>query len=139
MYPSESKPGGPKTQAGKRRTRLNALKSGLFAKELVIKDSERDDYETLRTALRDQFAPCTAMQHIALARIVSCLWRLKLALGREMGGLRLNFGLDVKAEPDPSLQGEGQRPEVPGWYGSGRSQLNAAARLLLDLRQDVQR
>jgi hypothetical protein len=42
---------GPQTRAGKARSRLNAVKHGLTAKDIVIGDEDPKEFEALRSAL----------------------------------------------------------------------------------------
>jgi hypothetical protein len=128
--------GGPKTEAGKRRVRLNALKEGLFAHELIVKENEKPEYAALQTALGKQYAPSTAMQQIGFERILCCAWRVKLSLRMEMR--RLNAHLDLQTQQDPLAEGVEEKAEAPRWYGFGRAELRAATRMLLALRADIQ-
>jgi hypothetical protein len=137
----ESKPtpnnGSPKRQAGKRRVRLNALKDGLFAKELIIQEKEKPEHEILRTELYKQYYPTTAMQQIGFERIVCCAWRVKLSLRREMRRLGPAIAFQTQQDPLANNQEKGLELEAPRWYAFGRAELRAAARTLLELRQDV--
>jgi hypothetical protein len=127
---------GPKTQAGKRRVRLNALKDGLFAKELIVQEDEKPEYEVLRTELHKSMRLSTAMQQIGFERIVCCDWRSKLSLRREMR--RLSPDVDLRTWQDQlGNQEKGLEVTAPRWYAFGRAELRAAARLLLDLRQEI--
>ena len=48
-------------------TRFNALKNGLTAEKLVVTRYEnREDYESLLEALRRNFQPQTAVEHILI-------------------------------------------------------------------------
>jgi hypothetical protein len=132
----KSKKGGPKSQAGKRCVRLNALKEGLFARELIMKENEKPEYAALQTALRKQYAPSTPMQQIGFERILCCAWRVKLSLRMEMR--RLNAHLDLQTPQDPLAEGAEENAEAPRWYASGRAELRAAVGLLLALRKDIQ-
>jgi hypothetical protein len=127
---------GPKNQASKKHVRLNALKHGLFAKELIIKEHNKPEYDALQTMLYRQYAPSTAMQQIGFQRILCCSWRFKLAILIEMR--RLNAHLDLPSEPGPLVEGVEDKAEAPRWYLWGRADLNAAAKWLLALRADIE-
>jgi hypothetical protein len=132
---NKSTGGGPKTQAGKRHTRLNALREGFFSKELVLKEDEQSLSATIRLALQEQYAPSTPMQWIALDRIHFCLWRVKRAAQREMR--RLSAQLDLQT-PTGTLAEDPEEKAHPRWYALGRAELRDASRMLLELRQDIE-
>ena len=53
---------GPRTEVGKSRSKLNAVKHGLSAKTVVIGDEDPRDFEALRAALERDFQPETALE-----------------------------------------------------------------------------
>ena len=53
---------GPRSQAGKARSRLNSRKHGLTAKTLIIDGECADDFEQLRAELMEQYDPQSAME-----------------------------------------------------------------------------
>ena len=126
---------GPKTEAGKRRVRLNAVKGGFYAKELMVKEDEKPAFEAARTALQQQFRPSTPMQQIGFERIVCCTWRIRLAT--RMEARRLNFQFDLQDHQDGLAQSTDEEMESPQWYGSGRADLQAASKSLLELRKVI--
>lgn len=127
---------GPKNQASKKHVRLNALKHGLFAKELIIKEQDKPEYDALQTMLHRQYAPSTAMQQIGFQRILCCGWRFKLAIRIEMR--RLNAHLDLRSESGPLVEGMEAQAEAQRWYLWDRADLRAAAKMLLALRADIE-
>ena len=129
--------GGPVTEGGKKRVRMNALKHGLFSKELVVRDDEKPEYEELWTTLHKQYAPSTPMQQVGFARIVWSAWRFRQAIRLEMQ--RLNTQLQVSAQQVSLVEGTEEKAEAPRWYAFGRAELRAAERLLMDLRADIQK
>ena len=50
-----TKSSGPKTAAGKQRSRMNAVKHGLTAATLVLAGENADDFDSLRAALGERF------------------------------------------------------------------------------------
>lgn len=137
--PNKHKPrnsGGPVTEAGKKRVSKNALKHGLFSQEKLVREDEKPEYEALRLALHEQYAPSTVMQQVAFERIVWSTWRLRQANRVEMQ--RLNAYLEITAQRDQVAEGAEEKPELPRWYSSGPADLRAAEQLLTKLRADVQ-
>src|SRR5262245_32129954 len=68
---------GPRTQEGKRRARMNALKHGLTAKSIVIGDEDPKEFEDLRAKLEHDLQPRTALEGELFERLAGLLWRLR--------------------------------------------------------------
>lgn len=68
---------GPRTQAGKARSRLNSRKHGLTARLLVIGDEDPEQFEALRAALVEEFRPSSGMAQELVERLATLLWRLR--------------------------------------------------------------
>ena len=65
---------GPKTPQGKARSRTNALKHGLFARQLTPPDDSRQQDELYRQyhrELSDEFCPTTFSEEAAVSRLAS--------------------------------------------------------------------
>jgi polyhydroxyalkanoate synthesis regulator phasin len=71
---------GPRTQKGKDRSRWNALKHGLLAKQVVVPLKEGKEskaaWERLLAELREDLAPQGVLEEIMVERIAECYWRL---------------------------------------------------------------
>src|SRR6185295_5274976 len=74
---------GPRTDAGKSVTRLNALKHGLFATDPVIPGEDPTLFEALRTSHYEQFQPATPHEHVLLAAMVRDAWSLERSANAE--------------------------------------------------------
>jgi hypothetical protein len=68
---------GPRTQAGKARSRLNSRKHGLTAKTLIIVGENADDFEQLRAELMDEYEPQSSLECELVERLAGILWRLR--------------------------------------------------------------
>jgi hypothetical protein len=66
---------GPRTEGGRRRTRYNALRSGLFAKTTVLKRESATEYEVLRKGIWEEFQPESALEVDDVEYLVTLLWR----------------------------------------------------------------
>ncbi len=53
---------GPKSQAGKARSRVNSRKHGLTAKTLVIGDEDPAQFDKLRAELMQEFDPQSGLE-----------------------------------------------------------------------------
>jgi hypothetical protein len=66
---------GPKTERGKARSRLNAVKHGLTAREIVIGDEDPQEFEALRSGLNAYFRSVGPMEEALVDRIAGLTWR----------------------------------------------------------------
>ena len=82
---------GPTTELGKRRSKRNATKHGILSCELLIDEMEKLEFETLRSSLRDQLSPDTTLQDVGFGRILTSIWKSKLALRLEAKQLKVTF------------------------------------------------
>jgi hypothetical protein len=68
---------GPRTQAGKARSRLNSRKHGLTAKMLIIAGENADDFDELRAELLEEHNPQSSLECELVERLAGILWRLR--------------------------------------------------------------
>lgn len=68
---------GPTSAEGKKKSRLNALKNGLFSKDLVVTAAgERiEDFESFKAAVWDSVQPDGALQEMLADDLVANWWR----------------------------------------------------------------
>lgn len=83
---------GPRTMEGKAITAKNAIKHGIFARELVISDGDgkenREEYDQLIQQLVDDLNPEGQMEVLLVEKIAVNYWRLKRLVRYETGGIR---------------------------------------------------
>ena len=126
---------GPTSTAGKRRSAGNALKHGIFAKDLVLSAEEKPEFDELNNALRRQFDPATPMQEIAFWRVSCACWRCRLATRLEMSSMKKYSDLHLAEGRTGESTPEARRPSK--WYGTSRSELRATMRYFADLREQI--
>ena len=68
---------GPRTQEGKGRARMNALRHGLTAKSIVIGDEDSNEFEQLQVDLETDLQPATRLERELVGRLAGLLWRLR--------------------------------------------------------------
>ena len=68
---------GPKTERGKARSKMNALKHGLTGKAIVVADEDPREFETFREDLEADLGACGLMEREWVGRIAGLLWRLR--------------------------------------------------------------
>jgi hypothetical protein len=87
---------GPKSAAGKARSRMNAWKHGLRARVVVFPgrtDREREaELEALRRQFREHLEPVGTVESILVERIVTAYWRLHWELMAECGEIAPRMG-----------------------------------------------
>jgi hypothetical protein len=87
---------GPKTEAGKQASRMNAVTHGLLARTAVITmgDYQEDEQEfaQLLEDLREQFTPVGAVEDLEVQKIALCYWRKMRAVRYEHGAIRQRTG-----------------------------------------------
>lgn len=66
---------GPRTKAGKRKSRYNAVKKGLFAKATLLDGESVAQYEGLRKGLWEEFQPESPSEMEDVEYLVSLYWR----------------------------------------------------------------
>ena len=74
---------GPKTEEGKRRSRLNAVRHGLTAETVVRHLEDAEDYKTFEATIIADYCAETAVARELVLRLASLLWRLRRATAIE--------------------------------------------------------
>ena len=93
---------GPKTALGKAKSALNAVKHGIFAKELMknVSAEELQNFEVLKLGLVESLKPKDAMQAVLCEKISIDIWRLRKVLAFEQGATQLEMlNLDTSGSP----------------------------------------
>jgi hypothetical protein len=68
---------GPRTADGKARSRANAWKHGLSAKEVITEGEKCSEFEDFRAELWHQFQPALGLESVLLDRLAVQAWRLR--------------------------------------------------------------
>ena len=80
---------GPKTERGKERSRLNALRHGMTAKQLVVSQEDYADFARFGAELRAALAPGDTFEEQLVEGIVMTTWRLRRAWRTEAAAIQL--------------------------------------------------
>jgi hypothetical protein len=101
---------GPKTPEGRAVSKMNALKHGIFSKDVLvsglnIKESRRD-LEELYERFWQQYSPVGPVEEMLVDQIITAHWRLRRALRAESGEIALSVdeGQGKRSRPNPELQ-----------------------------------
>jgi hypothetical protein len=84
---------GPATEAGKDRSRRNAVRHGLTAETVIVPCEDEEDYSLFEAAVTADFNPETAVERELVLRLASLLWRLRRAGAIETGLFKTATGI----------------------------------------------
>ena len=70
---------GPRTDEGKQRSRLNAIRHGLTAETVVGSVEDAEDYKAFQAAVIADYDVQTTVARELVLRLASLLWRLRRA------------------------------------------------------------
>ena len=76
---------GPKTEAGKRASRCNAVRHGLTAETVIGALEDAEDYRGFEAAITADYDAQSAVERELVLRLASLLWRLRRASTIETG------------------------------------------------------
>jgi hypothetical protein len=128
---------GPVTDAGRKRSSMNALRHGLTGQVTTMTDEDRTAHEKFSKALIQDLAPSGAMETQLAQRIATNSWRFNrisavednlFALGLHEHGGQLNLDHEqIDAAPDRRrLRWNGQAGS-PEWTGAAKHPWSAAS------------
>jgi hypothetical protein len=66
---------GPRTPAGKARSSRNALKTGMFSKQLLLPDENGKEFDRLRTDLLAEWQPVGPTETRLVDRLTGMFWK----------------------------------------------------------------
>jgi hypothetical protein len=67
---------GPRTEAGKQRSSLNAVRHGLTAQTVVLPSEDPTQYETHRRQFMEEYQPATATEIQLVQELIDTSWRI---------------------------------------------------------------
>ena len=106
---------GPRSQAGKARSRLNSRKHGLTAKMLIIVGENADDFDQLRAELMAEHDPQSVLETELVERLAGILWRLRRVPSFEAAILDTRhqqvWNQKDQFLPEPEPEGESEEKE----------------------------
>jgi hypothetical protein len=79
---------GPRTAAGKERSKHNALKHGIFAKLVLVDGEQRSALVALLTGIRNDLRPEGTLEEVLVEKLASLLWRYRRLLIAEGAEIR---------------------------------------------------
>jgi hypothetical protein len=76
---------GPKTQIGKAESKMNAMKHGLLAADLVVRDEDPVEFAGVLEKLVNELQPQGPLEEQLVERVAACMWRLRRLYRVETG------------------------------------------------------
>src|SRR4051794_12709424 len=80
---------GPTTEAGKQRSRSNAVRHGLTAETVIGALEDAEDYKAFEAAIIADYDAQTAVERELVLRLASVLWRPRGPTKKEYGPFSL--------------------------------------------------
>src|SRR5579864_3471766 len=74
---------GPRTEAGKQRTRLNALRHGLTGQTIVLPAEDHSAYQRHSQSFLDEYQPKEATETQLVQSLIDTSWRMNRAAAVE--------------------------------------------------------
>ena len=95
--------GGPTTAIGKKRSSRNARRHGLFASEFSLSAADEIEFTKLTANLREELKPNNPLLELIFQDLVSCAWRMRIALRCEQCELQKEFAIENEgSQQEPS-------------------------------------
>ena len=98
---------GPRTEEGKRRTALNAIKHGFRAKDPLIPGEDPDEFARHGAELNVELAPMSVVEQNLVEQLIDITWRLK-RFGR-IEAVIINDLFDKAAEQEENQDKDGEQ------------------------------
>jgi len=123
---------GPKSPRGKANSCMNALREGVFSRQLIVKEEDRAAFEALGRNFRAQLNPTTAVRSLIADAIVTAAWRCSQAICRETRELTAEVR-DHAGEVAPNSP-----PTLTEYYAAHPQAANRAQALLHAAAAEIQ-
>jgi hypothetical protein len=81
----------PRTAQGKKRSKLNALKHGLFSKAVLLEKESQTEYSSLLNGLLDDLQPEGKLESVLVENLAALLWRKRRLLQAENADVSENI------------------------------------------------
>jgi hypothetical protein len=112
---------GPRTDEGKKKVALNALKHGLLARHVVLPNEDEREFSEFRRRLNNELRTDGELEELLVETVAACAWRLRRIVRIEKG-LFIAYVCE-KARP------KGQRE-------TRKARENETVTLAFDMKQD---
>ncbi len=76
---------GPKTRTGKAESKMNSVKHGLLAADIVVRGEDPVEFTRVLESLVDELQPQGSLEEQLVERVAACMWRLRRLYRVEAG------------------------------------------------------
>jgi hypothetical protein len=76
-------PTGPRTELGKQRSKLNAVKYGIFSSVMLLGSESKEEFDRLVSGLMDHYRPVGTLEEALVDHLAASLWRCRRLLMAE--------------------------------------------------------
>jgi len=135
---------GPRTAIGKAFSCTNALKEGLFVRQITDFEALREDpeeYQELINGLRDQYQPIGKGEEIEVERIAVCYWKLKRVWRYEnavnLAARRDFVGRELKEQAQYCEKLDKEDKAIIGELQNARKEIEDTGQVSQELRQRI--
>jgi hypothetical protein len=90
---------GPTSEAGKERSRRNAVRHGMTAETVIEPLEDAGDYKAFEMSITAEFDAEAAVERELVLRLASVLWRLRRSTAIETGLLQIRRLAEERARP----------------------------------------
>ena len=94
---------GPKTEAGKARSRMNAHVHGLTSKTVVLPHESTEEYDAMHRGLIESHNPANDNEKLLVGRIAQAYWRLQRCYAVERAFLENRIDASSAADPHAAM------------------------------------
>src|SRR6202789_3376460 len=95
---------GPKTEAGKKQSSLNALRHGLTGQIVVMPTEDLQAYQLHLTSFTDEYHPQGATEANLVQALADTSWRLNRVAAQETNLLSLGLDHPTNIDAPPQIQ-----------------------------------
>lgn len=103
---------GPKTEAGNRHCRGNAVRLGLTAETVIEVLEDPEDCKAFQLSVASDFYAQTAVERELVLRLAGLLWRLRRATAIETGMFQIHSATTVEVSVGPGPHRRRRRTDV---------------------------
>lgn len=100
---------GPKSEEGKEIVSMNAMKHGIFSRQILLDGESKKEFDALKQEFYEQFRPLGFLETLFLERAFAAAWRLSRVT--QMESMLMNFA------SKRSFDGQGITEVLGGYTG----------------------
>jgi hypothetical protein len=93
-------PSGPRTELGKQRSKVNAVKYGIFSGVLLLGSESRDDFASLLSGLQTSLQPVGTLEETLVDQLATSYWRYRRMVIAESAEIAKATGSEKPTEGD---------------------------------------